>query len=156
VGEASGEVRGVTSPRGIPQFDLDFFLSVRRNLLEKISRLTDPEDERRFREWVTSLSAQQPGERVQGTRDYWRAEWVTDQMIKYQRERERRVKAQQRALDRLEMVLSGEVGYIWPSRAVNWCLEARREPEDPPPRGGGIGLVASDRENDPPECPRND
>ncbi len=103
--------------------DRRFLENQRTRILEKISLLTDPGDERRFREWAMSATAPQPGERVQGSRDTWQAERMTDLMLKYRGERERRILVLKRELDRLEKALRGEVAFLSPTAALKWCRE---------------------------------
>ena len=95
----------------------------KQRALDRIADLMNPADEAAFRSWVHSYTARQPSDagRVQGTRDSWQAERVADYMLEYHRVRESKVQALQREIDRLDMVLSGEVEFMNSMKALAWC-----------------------------------
>jgi hypothetical protein len=97
----------------------------KQRALDRIADLMNPADEAAFRSWVHSYTARQPSDagRVQGTRDSWQAERVADYMLEYHRVRESKVQALQREIDRLDMVLSGEVEFMNSMKALAWCRE---------------------------------
>jgi len=100
------------------------FLEIcKQRALDRIAALMNPEDEAAFRQYIHAYTARQPGERVQGTRDSWQAERAADYMLGYRRERDRRVSALQREVDRLDKVISGEVEFMNSMRALAWCRE---------------------------------
>ena len=99
-----------------------FLEGCKQRALERIALLTDPEDEKAFRSWITAMTARQPSEdRIQKSRGMEHAEIVTDRMLEYRRERDRRVSALQREIDRLDMVISGEVEFMNSMKALAWC-----------------------------------
>ena len=97
----------------------------KQRALDRIADLMNPADEAAFRSWVHSYTARQPSDagRVQGTRDSWQAERVADYMLEYHRVREIKVQALQREVDRLDMVISGEVEFMNSMKALAWCRE---------------------------------
>jgi len=100
------------------------FLEIcKQRALDRIAALMNPEDEAAFRQYIHAYTARQPGERVQGTRDSWQAERVADYMLEYHRVRESKVQTLQHEVDRLDMVISGEVEFMNSMKALAWCRE---------------------------------
>lgn len=95
----------------------------KQRALDLIERYRDPIDEENFRQYIHAYTARQPSDtgRVQGTRDSWQAERVADYMLEYHRQRESKVQALQREIDRLDMVISGEVEFYNSMKALAWC-----------------------------------
>ena len=100
------------------------FLEIcKQRALDRIADLMNPADEAAFRQYIHAYTASQPSDtgRVQGTRDSWQAERVADYMLEYHRQRESKVQALQREIDRLDMVISGEVEFYNSMKALAWC-----------------------------------
>lgn len=103
---------------------IEFLEFCKRHALEKIALLTDPEDEKQFLDWIIAMTARQPSDiRVQKSRGAYQAEIVADRMIEYRRERDRRVQALQREIDRLDMVIRDEVEFVNSMKALAWARE---------------------------------
>jgi hypothetical protein len=103
---------------------IEFLEGCKQRALEKIALLTDPADEAAFRSWIISMTARQPSEdRIQKSRGMEHAEIVVDRMLEYRRERDRRVSALQREIDRIDMVISGEAEFMNSMKALKWCRE---------------------------------
>lgn len=101
---------------------IEFLEFCKRHALEKIALLTDPEDEKQFLDWIIAMTARQPSDiRVQKSRGAYQAEIITDRMLEYRNERDRRVQALQREIDRLDQVISGEVEFMNSMKALAWC-----------------------------------
>lgn len=102
---------------------IEFLKRCKQLALDRIAHYQDPEDEAAFRSYIHAYTAPQPSEtgRVDGTRDSWQAERVADYMLEYHRQRESKVQALQREVDRLDMVISGEVEFMNSMRALAWC-----------------------------------
>ena len=107
------------------QDGITFLEGCKQRALDRIADLMNPEDEAAFRSWVHSYTNRQPSDagRVQGTRDSWQAERVADYMLEYHRQRESKVQALQREIDRLDMVISGEEEFYNSMKALAWCRE---------------------------------
>ena len=97
----------------------------KQRALDRIAALMNPEDEAAFRSWIIAMTNRQPSDiQVQKPRGPYQAEIITDRMIEYRNERDRRVRALQREIDRLDMVISGEVEFMNSMKALKWCRAA--------------------------------
>lgn len=105
------------------QDGITFLEGCKQRALDLIERYRDPIDEENFRSYIHAYTARQPSDtgRVQGTRDSWQAERVADYMLEYHRQRESKVQALQREIDRLDQVISGEVEFYNSMKALAWC-----------------------------------
>ncbi len=102
-----------------------FLESCRQRALELVARYQDPADEENFRRYIHAYTAAQPSDagRVQGSRNSWQAEKAADYMLEYHRRRESKVRALQREIERLDMVIRGEVEFMNSMKALAWCRE---------------------------------
>ena len=102
-----------------------FLQRCRQRTLELIAHYQAPEDEAAFHSWIVAVTNPQvSGERIQKSRGTYQAEIIVDYMIEYRRRRESKVQALQREVDRLDMVISGEVEFMNSMRALAWCRES--------------------------------
>lgn len=94
----------------------------KQRALDLIAHYRDPIDEENFRSYIHAYTARQPVEdRVQKSRGMEQAERAADYMLEYHRVRESKVQALQREVDRLDMVISGEVEFYNSMKALAWC-----------------------------------
>ncbi|GEM_PF-2987566 len=106
------------------QDGIEFLELCKQRALEKIALLTDPEDEKAFRSWIIAMTNRQPSDiQVQKPRGPYQAEIIVDRMIEYRNERDRRVSALQREIDRIDDVISGRVEFMNSMKALAWCRE---------------------------------
>ncbi len=106
------------------QDGIAFLEGCKQRALDLIERYRDPIDEENFRSYIHAYTARQPVEdRVQKSRGMEQAERVADYMLEYHRQRESKVQALQREIDRLDMVISGEVEFYNSMKALAWCRE---------------------------------
>ncbi len=105
---------------------MTFLEGCRQRALDLIERYRDPIDEENFRSYIHAYTARQPSDagRVQKSRGMEQAERVADYMLEYHRQREIKVQALQREVERLDMVISGEVEFMNSMKALAWAREA--------------------------------
>ena len=106
------------------QDGITFLEGCKQRALDLIERYRDPIDEENFRSYIHAYTARQPVEdRVQKSRGMEQAERVADYMLEYHRQRESKVQALQREIDRLDMVIRDEVEFVNSMKALAWCRE---------------------------------
>ena len=106
------------------QDGITFLEGCKQRALDLIERYRDPIDEENFRSYIHAYTARQPVEdRVQKSRGMEQAERVADYMLEYHRQRESKVQALQREIDRLDKVISGEVEFYNSMKALVWARE---------------------------------
>lgn len=109
----------------VPLFpsDVEFLEHCRSVYQGKIDRFLCPGFEKAFREWAEAITAPQPGEKVQRTRTSEHAERLTDLLLDFENERNRRVEEYQRLIDRIDDVLEERAGeFMTGSAALKWVL----------------------------------
>ena len=107
------------------QDGIEFLEGCKQRALDLIERYRDPIDEENFRSYIHAYTARQPSEdRVQKSRGMEQAERVADYMLEYHRLRESKVQGLQREIDRIDMVISGEVEFYNSMKALAWCRAA--------------------------------
>ena len=101
---------------------IEFLEGCKQRALDLIELYRDPIDEENFRSYIHAYTARQPVEdRVQKSRGMEQAERAADYMLEYHRQRESKVQALQREIDRLDQVISGEVEFMNSMKALAWC-----------------------------------
>lgn len=115
----------------VPLFpsDVEFLEHCRTVYQGKIERFLCPEFQKAFREYAESITASQPGEKVQRTRTSEHAERFTDMVLEFEGERDRRVARYQRLIDRIDDVLKGRAGeFLTGSAALKWVRDENSLP----------------------------
>lgn len=89
----------------------------------KIDRLMCPQAEISFREYAAAVTAPCPGERVQSSRTSEHAERLTDMILEFEQERDRRVKEWEKIVSRIDQAIDEQEKYLSYSKALRWIFE---------------------------------
>lgn len=104
------------------EHDIESLYQLRAVYTDRIDRFRSPEAERSFREYAAAVTAPCPGERVQSSRTSEHAERLTDMILEFEQERDRRVKEWEKIVSRIDQAIDEQEKYLTYSKALRFIF----------------------------------